>query len=47
VIKSAGNQALDDAAVASVKQWLYQPTLLNGEPVETMTSIDVAFQLEQ
>lgn len=47
VIKSAGNQALDDAAVTSVKQWRYQPTLLNGEPVETMTTISVGFQLEQ
>ncbi len=47
LIKSAGNQALDDAAVAAVKQWQYQPTLLNGEPVETMTTISVGFQLEQ
>ena len=46
VIKSAGNQALDDAAVASVRQWQYEPTLLNGEPVETMTTISVGFQLE-
>jgi len=46
VIKSAG-QALDDAAIASVKQWQYTPTLLNGEPVEVMTRIDIAFQLEQ
>jgi TonB family protein len=47
VIKSAGNTALDDAAVASVKQWQYQPTLLNGQPVETLTTIDVNFELDQ
>jgi protein TonB len=47
VIKSAGNQALDDAAIAAVKQWQYTPTLLNGEPVEVLTKVDLAFQLEQ
>jgi protein TonB len=30
-----------------VKQWLYQPTLLNGEPVEVVTEIDVNFALSQ
>jgi hypothetical protein len=30
-----------------VKQGQYQPTLLNGQPVETITTIDIAFQLEQ
>jgi TonB family protein len=46
VVKSAG-QELDQAAIAAVKQWQYQPTLLNGQKVETMTTIDIAFQLEQ
>jgi TonB family protein len=46
VLKSAG-QALDDAAIVSVRQWQYQPTLLNGEPVEVITTISVEFQLEQ
>lgn len=46
VVKSAG-QELDQAAIAAVQQWQYQPTLLNGQPVETMTTIDIAFQLEQ
>jgi len=26
-----------------VKQWQYTPTLLNGEPVEVITRIDIAF----
>ena len=47
VLKSAGNAALDEAAIASVKQWQYTPTLLNGEPVEVLNTIDIAFQLEQ
>ena len=29
----------------AVKQWVYQPTLLNGEPAEVMTQIDVNFAL--
>ena len=38
---------LAKAALDAVAQWQYQPTLLNGEPVETLTTIDVNFQLEQ
>jgi len=30
-----------------VKQWLYKPTLLNGEAVEVITTIDVNFTLNQ
>jgi len=29
-----------------VKEWVYQPTLLNGEPVEVVTQIDVNFTLQ-
>jgi periplasmic protein TonB len=31
----------------AVRQWLYKPTLLNGEPVEVVTVIDVNFTLSQ
>ena len=34
------------AALDAVKQWRYQPTLLNGQPVEIITNIDVTFELE-
>jgi TonB family protein len=37
---------LSGAAMKAVKQWRYQPSLLNGEPVETATAITVNFQLE-
>jgi TonB family protein len=37
--------ALDQAALAAVRQWRYQPTLLNGEPVEVITSITINFRL--
>jgi protein TonB len=31
----------------AVRQWVYQPTLLNGQPVEVVTQIDVSFTLAQ
>jgi TonB family protein len=33
------------AAMAAVPLWRYQPTLLNGEPVEVITTITVSFRL--
>jgi outer membrane biosynthesis protein TonB len=36
---------LVQAALAAVKTWRYQPTLLNSEPVEVLTEIDVTFTL--
>ncbi len=41
----SGHPLLVPAATAAVKQWQYQPTLLNGEPVEVVTVIDVNFTL--
>lgn len=38
---------LADAAIEAVKQWKYQPTLLNGEPVEVKTQVDVNFTLAE
>jgi periplasmic protein TonB len=35
------------AAMEAVKQWLYQPTLLNGEPIEVVTTVAVNFRLAQ
>ena len=37
---------LAKAAVDAVKQWRYMPTLLNGQPVEVVTTITVSFRLE-
>jgi len=42
----SGHALLVDAAVEAVKQWVYQPTLMNGQPVAVMTEIDVNFVLE-
>jgi len=43
----SGHPLLVPAAEEAVKQWLYKPTLLNGEPVEVATVIDVNFTLSQ
>ena len=41
----SGHPLLVDAALNAVRQWVYQPTLLEGKPVEVDTTIDVIFQL--
>ena len=40
-----GHPLLVPAALEAVKQWVYQPTLLNGNPVEVATQVDVLFTL--
>jgi protein TonB len=44
VLQSA-NPLLTPAAVEAVKQWRYRPTLLNGQPVEILTTITINFTL--
>lgn len=41
----SGHPLLVPAALEAVRQWLYQPTLLNGDPVEVLTQIEVHFKL--
>jgi periplasmic protein TonB len=43
----SGHPLLVRAALDAVQQWRYRPTLLNGEPVEVDTTIDVIFSLNQ
>lgn len=40
-----GHPLLINAAVEAVKQWRYRPTLLQGQPVEVITRIEVNFRL--
>jgi len=40
------NPELVAAAMEAVGQWEYQPTLLNGEPVEIITTIHIGFHLK-
>jgi TonB family protein len=42
-----GHPLLVPAALEAVRQWVYEPTLLNGNPVEVVTQIDVNFTLSQ
>jgi TonB family protein len=46
-VVSTSDPRLNQAALDAVSQWRYQPTLLNGQPVETLTSIDIRFELGQ
>jgi protein TonB len=43
----SGHPLLVPAATEAVKQWVYKPTLLNGDPVDVITQIDVNFTLSQ
>ncbi len=45
IIVVSGDPALVPAATDAVRQWRYQPTLLNSKPVEVDTTIQVVFQL--
>jgi protein TonB len=47
LVMVSGHPLLVQSALDAVRQWRYQPTLLNGEPVEVDTEIDVIFSLAQ
>ena len=40
------NTLLDEAAVDAVRQWLYEPTVLNGMPVAVVITVVVNFALQ-
>jgi protein TonB len=42
---AAGPPILQQAAIDAVKHWRYRPYLLNGEPVEVETTVNVDFTL--
>jgi TonB family protein len=41
----SGHPLFIPSTLEAVKNWVYQPTLLNGQPVEVATQIDVNFSL--
>jgi len=41
----SGDPALVNAAAEAVRQWRYQPTLLEGKPVSVVTTVTVEFRL--
>ncbi len=42
-----GQPLLARTAVDAVRQWKYEQTFLNGEPVEVLTGVNVEFHLKQ
>jgi len=44
---TSGPPMLQQAAIDNAKQWFYKPYLLNGEPVEVETTINVVFNLNK
>jgi len=42
-----GSPLLTQAAIEAVQRWHYRPMLLNGEPVEVITEVDVHFTLQR
>ena len=45
VVVNTVDSRLAQLALDAVKQWGYQPALLNGEPIEVLTTIDIDFTL--
>ena len=41
----SGHPLLVPAAIEAAKQWTYEPTLVNGAPVQTQTEININFSL--
>jgi periplasmic protein TonB len=44
---TGGPAELIQSATDAVRQWLYRPTLLNGEPVTVLTTVNVNYTLSQ
>jgi len=45
LLLESGDPLLVQAAQEAVRQWVYKPTLLNGDPIDVVTTIDVNFTL--
>jgi len=43
---NTADRDLTEAALEAVKQWRYEPTLLNGQPIEVVTTITLNFRLK-
>jgi protein TonB len=43
----SGRPMLARAALEAVQQWVYEPTLLNGKPVEVIAPIEVSFTISR
>jgi TonB family protein len=45
IVLISGHPLLVTTSTDAVKQWVYRPTLLNGNPVEVVTVVDVNYTL--
>jgi protein TonB len=43
---ASGHALLQQAALDAVRNWHYRPYLLNGDPVEVETTVNVVFKLQ-
>jgi TonB family protein len=43
----SGPPMLQSSSIEAVRQWIYKPFLLNGDPVEVRTSIHVIYSLKK
>ncbi len=43
----SGPSLLSSSAVAAVRSWVYEPTLVNGVPAEVLTEVEVNFTLKK
>lgn len=46
-VKQSLRDDCDQAAIDAVRQWQYEPVLLNGQPIDVETTITVTFSLKQ
>lgn len=42
----SGPQELQQSAIDAVRQWRYKPYLLNGDPVEVKTTVNIVYNLK-
>ena len=46
-VRVGGNLLFADAALEAVKQWIYTPPRLSGQPVSVMLNVTVRFRLNR
>ena len=42
----SGPNELQQSSIDAVRQWTYKPYLLNGDPIEVKTTINIVFMLQ-
>ena len=47
LVVQSGPSALQQSALDAVRQWTYKPFLLNGDPVDAKTTINVVYSLKK